>query len=298
MQKIDPVALGLDIVKFSYNQKEVQCYCPYHSDEHPSAWFNTEKGLFFCFACGTSKSANEIAKDFKTEVVRKSNLKTGKLDLDYHVVDLNIFSRARKALDNEYLMQRGITNDTIEKFDIRQINNAIVFLVKGSRKQIIGVQLRLTNSNTKQLRYLNFGDKTTLWSLPYFMENINKKNIVVTEGIFGALKLYQFGYTGIATLGVNGVYNAAHLLKYCDNIKIYFDNDYAGILNACVLSNMINAKVLVCGEPSDEISEDKIHKLMRIEGFYDTLEIANHSSLFDSQMERMIFVKKVFERVK
>lgn len=40
---------------------KVSCPNPWHRDSNPSAWLNTEKGLYYCGACGTGGDAHDLA---------------------------------------------------------------------------------------------------------------------------------------------------------------------------------------------------------------------------------------------
>jgi len=58
----EEVLARLEKVKGPNSEGFYSVRCPYHDDEHPSAWLHPRAGLG-CFACGVRKSVKELAED-------------------------------------------------------------------------------------------------------------------------------------------------------------------------------------------------------------------------------------------
>ena len=112
--------------------EEVVAYCPWHDDRNASLAINIRKGAYHCFnGCikgrdgmkrlleklEPNRNLYQVLIDKFPELYihqYESKLKTiGDDDIRYDVTQLP------SAVDNPYLMQRGITNQTIKDFDIR-----------------------------------------------------------------------------------------------------------------------------------------------------------------------------------
>ena len=53
---------------------ELLVFCPYHFDSNPSAEYNLEKGLFYCFGCHESKTAKQLAGDLGGALIIMSTI--------------------------------------------------------------------------------------------------------------------------------------------------------------------------------------------------------------------------------
>ena len=159
----DPEALGLEVVGWHGN--EVLCVCPYHDDTHPSANFNIEKGVLFCFACGASKYAPQIARHLGGKVHKIMGLRADvRRRSTSPPPDWDWFNSLPLGLGNDYLAGRGVTNEMIEKFDIRSAPNAIVFPAFTQKGELVGYQVRKTDPEALP-RYITRGKSLPGWPL-------------------------------------------------------------------------------------------------------------------------------------
>lgn len=254
----DPVSLGLEIFRIA--DREVLVRCPYHDDEHPSAYFNTKHGVFYCFSCGTSKNAVQIARDFDTEVKRVPYVEAEDADIVFNVIDWSTFLRAPMAFANPYLESRGVADATVASFDIRQLPGAIAFLIKNFERQVVGVQLRMTEAKAGP-KYLLFGERTALWPLDGYVERFkpDDKNMFVVEGVFGVLNAWQNGIDAYAVMGASSIAEASLYLKGKDSFKILFDDDFAGYVGAAslCLRSFLHGAVILPGAEADEMTDDE-----------------------------------------
>ncbi len=113
--------------------------CPFHDDHNPSMSVNVEKGIFTCFVCHKTGTVFTFVQDYlnisfleavkvvadKIGITLSAGYKTvSKYDKHYEALDLAIkfYQNNLKSSDGaearEYLTKRGITEETINEFNI------------------------------------------------------------------------------------------------------------------------------------------------------------------------------------
>lgn len=242
---IDPNALGLDVV--GHSGQWVYVKCPFHDDSTASAEFNILKGLFYCFVCDMSLSAEKLSVETGGSVEK---LRSGDviLQIEREEHEWRSLLTAPIAIDNEYLMMRKVTNAQIAQFEIRVANNWIVFPSKNLQGAITGVILRRTDG--AQPRYQKIGNVINLW--PAESLAFACKNVVVVEGVFGSLRGRQAGFHTFAQLRASPSNDTLRLLNG-RSITAFLDDDLPGCMGALKFINM-GARVVSPGAEADEIS--------------------------------------------
>ena len=228
MKIFDPYALGLDIVGRS--GKELVVSCPFHDDSHPSAEYNFEKGLFYCFGCHTSKTAQELALELGGYLIKVSSSTILRID-NYEELAISKewinLMRVPLAYGNPYLKERMVAEYQIDRHEIRANKQGIIFPLRNQWGELKGFQMRQLE---KRPKYLFFGEKTPVFPMNRFM---GWRKFLVVEGIFGALRAELFGVPAIATLGSSNVLEVSNILKGMSNKPfILMDHDAAGFLAA------------------------------------------------------------------
>lgn len=286
---IDPIALGLDVRRV--NRNECSVICPYHDDHEPSAYFNAERGLFHCFACGVGKTARQIAEDLETEVVKVPSLRVpGAHVVGGPVIDWTSLLTLPLALDHSYLAFRGVTNDTVRDFGIRQMPGAVVFPVRDKWGHVKGVMIRQM-SRRKSRRYMYLGDKQPMWPFDRFFEDPNphKRNVFVVEGIFGAINARQHGIEAYAIMGATSIREASYALLGLKTFKILFDDDIAGYVGATslMLATRFHGRVLLPGAEADEITREVWDRMLIEEGTVSEYKVAEFVEDKDAFIRRV-----------
>jgi len=260
---IDPLALGLEI--FEIRGDEVQVLCPFHDDHRPSASFNIVKGVIYCYACGASYRAKQLAIELGGDVIEledKRILKRIKEEKEWRQ-----FLLAPLAYDHPYLEERKVTNEQVEKFDIRDVKSHLAFVLRDHKKTIRGIQLRQIpprllrradqsmhgNARGSTSRYVLFGAKPPLWPCDQ-LQSIKRPLIV--EGVFGVLRADQFGVRAFATLSATPTYRTLVTLNGRRPL-IAFDNDYAGCVGAAKILINCGGEVSISGIAADEIDNQR-----------------------------------------
>lgn len=240
---VDPYVLGLDVI----NVKGDECLvlCPYHNDRHPSASFNVRKGLFHCFTCGVNANVKEIAftcqgviryiDDDQIRVVHK-----GKKEWTHLLYE-------PLAIDNAYLRSRKVSNDLVEKFEIRQHSTGVLFPLKDKMGKYIGMLERRYAGVPK---YFFYGERPALW--PFVNLYQDSEYLFVTEGVFGVLNAERCGANAVSVLSATGISLAIPYLNGRNCVAV-FDDDFSGYVAA---SKMLIHGFKVANPPveADEIS--------------------------------------------
>lgn len=144
-EAIEEIKARLDLVEVIQERVELKRVgnrfrglCPFHRETHPSFYVDPEKGIYHCFGCKASGNIFTFVMkteglDFKEAVLKLSEKLGIKIDFDlredplktyYELMEdvksfyvLKLFTGdGKKAMD--YLLSRGISRESIEKFQI------------------------------------------------------------------------------------------------------------------------------------------------------------------------------------
>ncbi len=129
---VDVVGSYLELRKNGANFKAV---CPFHNDSNPSLVISPSKQIYHCFSCGAGGDSIKFVMEYEKlnypETIEKLanmyNFSLTYTDSEEKKEDRKLMENLtlffRKKLDNqktakEYLLQRGIGQSTIEKFEL------------------------------------------------------------------------------------------------------------------------------------------------------------------------------------
>ena len=232
--------VGLNVVKVTPDN-EHWCFCPLHDDNDASLTINPTKkgGVFHCFS-GCLKGSGGLEGLFR-------KLKPNK-DLNARFLQMFPVMYARKsgitqpnkdeidpnslplAINNDYLARRDISNETIEKFQIKyhEYFDAIVVPLYMREKQV-GYVRRNIKTNPKYLNSPDLNRDSLLF--PYDKVKTVNNKIIVVEGVFDAINAHDKGITNVvATLG--GVISRGQvrlLGSLTRNVILCPDRDVSGL---------------------------------------------------------------------
>lgn len=213
---------------------EYQALCPFHDDKVASLSINTEKGVYYCHACGASgdffkfyskvKSVNEI------DVINNYAIKQGLID---YIPEKEINSsydhlKKDKRAMSHLLSKKGINLKAIDKFKIGYDGDRFWFPILDSKGNVINViKYKLTSKRIKDktLPYSK-GRSATLFPIG----NIgNKGTIYIFEGMTDTILANQLGINGVTcTNGANTWKNIWNDLFKDKDVVICYDKDRAG----------------------------------------------------------------------
>lgn len=250
MKLIDPRALGLAVTKISGT--EAQCLCPFHNDHSPSSSFNMETGLFHCFACGEDANVYKLVSFLggKAELIDADSLSRIIPHYEDGDEEWEWALHCELAIGNEYLHSRHVTDEEIRRYNIRQFDDGVVFVLTDMRGQPTGIQLRLYHG---ERRYIILGQKPKLWPLAE-LRNAKQGSIIFVEGVFGALNARRHGMNAYAVMGVASAVNAISIANGFRRKILVFDNDEAGKISAMKILSLNDGWEAYCpGAEADEM---------------------------------------------
>lgn len=228
------IASNLSLVKKGNMYK-----CPNHlahknGDKNPSMSWDSNRHFFNCFACGNNIDIYSYLKEYENystnEIFEKNDIQDIQTKIKKFSEKLNVFKQKQNFTEEQikFLKDRGIEGITAKHFKLTNYNGAIAIPhIKNGK--IIAVKLRMMNGDRK---YGNIaGGKPTLFGY----DNLNLTGqIIVVEGEFDAMILYQLNYENVVSIG-SGANSLAslfeqtdYLFKQYNRIIVISDNDEAG----------------------------------------------------------------------
>jgi DNA primase len=151
---IDELIVRADIVEvigarvqLKKSGREYKACCPFHNEKTPSFWVSPDKQFYHCFGCGKHgtvlgflmdhdhlafpEAVEELATRLGLEVPREGGIDSGTRRADEPLYELTakvarFYAQCleREARARDYLAQRGLTTETIERFGIGYAPNS------------------------------------------------------------------------------------------------------------------------------------------------------------------------------
>ena len=127
--------------------REYKACCPFHNEKTPSFWVSTDKQFYHCFGCGKHgtvlgflmdydhlafpEAVEELAGRLGLEVPREGGSDAGPARADEPLYELMarvarfyVESLGREARSRDYLAKRGLSAETLERFQIGYAPNS------------------------------------------------------------------------------------------------------------------------------------------------------------------------------
>ncbi len=173
--------------------------CPFHKEKTPSFSINDEKGLFYCFGCGTGGNILNFISKYKNCTFRESlqeitniagiNLKntsssisSSTLNKKFKLLDLFNQFFHKNILKNqkvlEYLKTREIDKSLVQKFSIgycpNNIDNFLKFLEENgfTKSEILELGIIIQSKNNENSFFGRFNDRI-IFPIYNFSNKIN-----------------------------------------------------------------------------------------------------------------------------
>ena len=188
--------------KEANNDFVIRCLNPEHEDRNPSLRVDKTTGIFGCFSCGfagnlyTHFGIDQSLIDIKVITLKK------KLDsLKYTSISMPLgaepYNASYRGVSVSTLTEFGAFTCPQDKFDDR-----IVFPIRNILGQIVGFVARHLYSD-EEPKYLVIPEHAKMGLYPA-RPNIIKNSIILVEGIFDMLNLYDGGLTNtVCMFGVS-----------------------------------------------------------------------------------------------
>lgn len=232
----------------------ISCLNPEHEDNNPSCRVDRVLGIFHCLSCGYRGNLFKhfgILTSHNSIRIQKLRNKLKELDTDFNGVT---FPYNTIPFTKKY---REISSKTLKEFEAfytvekQEFNDRIFFPIKDLRNKNIAYIGRHLLSNVSPKYYIYPSGA----SLPIYPEKLKtlSKSLILVEGIFDMLRLYDNGLTNVAcTFGTSTLFKntAEKLLPFksqgVTNIYIMFDGDDPGIKAAEQLKPLIEEAEYTC----------------------------------------------------
>jgi DNA primase len=236
-KKIDFIPKGGDLV--------VRCLSPEHEDSTPSMRIDKITGIYGCFSCGFKGNIFAYFGEKGNFLqIRKDLLKQKIANKIRENVGLNIPQDATPYEGS----WRGISNETYKKFGAfehydKEFVGRITFPLKSMSDRIVAFCSRATSPETTP-RYLISPHKAKLPVFPALPSTI-KGRVILVEGIFDMLNLYDKGLTNVFCIFGTNQLNKEKLyglkIQGIKGIDIMMDGDEAGKLAAEKIKELVES---------------------------------------------------------
>lgn len=266
---------GLDLngsgllVHAIYSSGKAKCECVFgeHSSHNDNAIINlipeiaAQYGgvVFHCYSCKkTIRSYKSLRKellkyDIEIDITNFTDI-TPNTSVD-HEQRIYEAMQLPLAYDNDYLFSRKVTNEQIEKFEIRGDSQKIVFPRYNIENLFCGITIRFQQKNNG-LRYLDLGDKNIPFGLNHIDYNVG--DIAIVEGAFGVLRLDSFRQQAIGILG-SSKYTFSDL-SWFEKVYIGVDDDEAGTHHLYKIKTKLPQAFVMTPDEYDELDKNKFLK--------------------------------------
>lgn len=220
--------------------------CPFHDEKTPSFYIHKETYACNCFGCGVGGNLISIVARLQSvsETVARENLGISMEDAmrARSRVSHSVAQRGQKTKQyypeswlaawkkgvSQYVLDRGLKMETLKsvesRYDGRQKRQ--VFPHRDGNGNLVGAVGRSTTERDPKWYFYWGYDKGQYIYNPGGLGESGR--LYITEGVFDALKLHEFGYSSCAILGSKATYEQAQQIKEADKVVLALDNDEAG----------------------------------------------------------------------
>ncbi len=174
----------------------IQCLNPEHEDNKPSMRVNSQTGIFHCFSCNSKGNLfTRFNKVLNTLSIKQQSI----LDI-IHEIGANKLNLPTDAeiFDEDF---RNIRAETFKYFGVfksaSEFEGRVVLPITNFKNDIVSFIGRYQYSNIKP-KYLVLPHGRSLPLYPAAI-NIDSNSLIVVEGMFDLLNLYDKGLTNVIT---------------------------------------------------------------------------------------------------
>lgn len=217
----------------------IECPDPDHSDERPSAWVNTSKGLWICYSCGAGGKVEDILprgvrvnRDITLEQLEEAIAAITSIQEDSYYPES--WLRRFTIWDDRFTYwegERGLTRETIEQFKLGwdPDERAATYPLRDTAGRVLGVVRRFIGDQRPKYKYPR-GAPIHLNLFAY--ERVASSPLVVlTEGAMDALAWWDVGVPAVSQYGGLLSDSQVRLLSRSSITEVVccFDNDRQGL---------------------------------------------------------------------
>lgn len=262
MYEIEKVLIekGISYKINSNNPYEInmQCFSGSHTDNNPSLSYNIEKEVFNCFSCGFKGNADTLMKklgiNVKIDPLSKQGFKIKRLadKLDSIRTEREIrlpeprfnFTDHFKNISEKTLSEFGAFVTTHDGMD----DYICIPVYQNHKLRFIEGRHSLVNAKKLDVpKYMRKPAGVDISNILFPFDKIKDfSTVILVEGIFDMLNLYDLGYTSVLCMfGANNFTNqkAKLLDEYgCRHALLMLDGDSAGIAAAAKIQKVLQQR--------------------------------------------------------
>ena len=239
----------------------VKCTSGEHEDNKPSLSYNLDKNIFNCWSCGFSGGQTKFLQSIGEYTVvtfdSKQPYKIEKLRQKIKRISqhLNVELPDQRR---EYTQRfKGISSRILREFDAftcndsRLLNYLCIPIVQRGVLQFIEGRYMLDSKNKP--KYYRYPQHTSVSKILFPLDKITQRNeVILVEGIFDMLNMWQLGYTN--TLCIFGSQN--------------FNQNKVNLLDTI---GATRAHIMMDGDPAGKKAAEKILKFLDTGNIYATI---------------------------
>jgi hypothetical protein len=261
-----------------------------HNDDNPSLSINIAKNKAYCFAgCYSGSFTGLCVKLFSRYPKSPDDVLSFEESDNGHAFSMHTISYDWEQDDNEYLHDRGFTDETIRKWKIYYNSFELAIPVEDGDGNILGFVYRTLANEEPKYIHPGLDKKNILFNL----HNVKGSKISITEGPLDCIWLYQCGFTDIVSTLGTVTDEQIELLAAFKQVNCYMDNDEAGVkatrrIGYALTRRKIPVQVVVLPtgvKDVQELSEEKL-KSIKMEPFYMFLNRHNNKKQTLSTLRR------------
>lgn len=234
------ISNGLGLIKKGKKYHCPNTFAHKNGDKDPSMSWDPNALQFYCFGCGMKidlygyykEHLNYTHQEIVRELLGESDYKrtTIQKNRDIFLQEIKkIIPITQECID--YIKLRGITENTIKKFNLATYETHIAFPYY-KYETVIGYKIRKPMKDPGKPKMKNIaGSKPYLYNIQNISEGTE---LIICEGEFDAMIIDQCGYTNVVSVGAGAnslrslIEQAKEFLDQFQILIIVSDNDEAG----------------------------------------------------------------------
>ncbi len=239
------------------SELKVKCFSGLHEDKNPSLSLNLEKGVFNCFSCGFKGNIQYFFECLGVtqapQIQSKLGYKIKKLQNKLGLIKNKGEVRLPENIISVKHDFKGISSKTLEEFeafftDSNGFHDYICIPIYQHKKlKFVEGRYRILSDVSDKPKYLRKPAQVSVSNILFPLDKIeNFTHIILVEGLFDVLKLYELGY--INSLCIFGTQNfTAAKAKLLDEygtrmVTILMDGDSSGSLAATKIQKLLEQR--------------------------------------------------------
>lgn len=233
----------------NYNPERKSASCPFHTDKTPSLIWNDKDKAFKCFSCSRRISILDMYIDTEgsySKAVKRLCNETG-VNIDTKSIERNkddYFANYKypkpeqnkiRDIVDQYCAKRRISKETLNYMGVKQdLHGNVTFEFHDLDGELVCKKYRLSKTPKNGMPKMWWDKDSDKCPVLYNIDKVDiTKPIVITEGMFDTLSVFESGYTNVVSIpggaeDSNWIDFNYEFLENIENFILWFDNDKAG----------------------------------------------------------------------